>query len=162
MHENTAVADSSEIHLQTSRLSFPYQEIQDKVNFLSLVLPLVSWKNVEDEDYYEWIMCLPSAAAASAQEKTFNTWQVFCIMSLVVLWQELYGFSSFIQGNMFLLKLHIPNWETGGLSTNSAGSLTLTSSLILLHIRDWYFGTASFHGAVTLKLKYENGLQLSQ
>lgn len=27
---------------------------------------------MEDEDYYEWIMCLPSAAAASAQEKTFT------------------------------------------------------------------------------------------
>lgn len=51
---------------------------------------------------------------------------------------------------MFLLKLHIPNWETEGLSTGSTRSSTLTLPLILLRIRDRTFGTVSIHATVTL------------
>lgn len=49
-------------------LSFHIKKIQYKVNFLrqSLVHPVVNWKNMEDGDYYERIMCLPSAAAATS------------------------------------------------------------------------------------------------
>lgn len=65
MQENKAVKASVEISVANLPFEFPYLKTQDKVNFLRQTsgLPLVSWKNVEDGDYYEYIMCLPSAAA---------------------------------------------------------------------------------------------------
>lgn len=129
---------------------FPYKKIQYKVNFLrqSLVHPVVNWKKYGGwgllwEDNVSSICCCCNLSL----KKTFNTWQGFCIMPLVVI-DKNYRVCA------LLYKETCSCWnctyQTEGLHASSTRTLRLTLLLILLHIEDRKTGMASIHNAATL------------